>query len=228
MGKGLPGGRRQAGSIDYRTEPCSSLPPDGPCTARGAPPQETRRREGRKAAAETAVVVGKGQSQSVGRRDRGAGQQAAAASTYYPPFPDGQRVSTTVVSRPAVGAGTTTRACGWHALRSCTRRGCRTPSRGCGACDWQPTRCLRLILQPIGFRNKWRARMAAVSGCRLAAGSGGRLGHAAATVVAAASTVAPASASAPGTAFTIIGGNLRMLGVLCGGGSAAQHIPWVV
>jgi hypothetical protein len=26
MGKGLPGGRRQAGRIDYRTEPWSSLP----------------------------------------------------------------------------------------------------------------------------------------------------------------------------------------------------------
>jgi hypothetical protein len=35
MGKGLPGGRRQAGSIDYRTEPCSSVLPDRPCTARG-------------------------------------------------------------------------------------------------------------------------------------------------------------------------------------------------
>jgi hypothetical protein len=30
MGKGLPGGRRQAGNIDYRTEPNSSLPPDRP------------------------------------------------------------------------------------------------------------------------------------------------------------------------------------------------------
>jgi hypothetical protein len=30
MGKGLPGGRRQAGNIDYRTEPRSSLPPDRP------------------------------------------------------------------------------------------------------------------------------------------------------------------------------------------------------
>ena len=30
MGKGLPGGRRQAGSIDYRTEPNSSVLPDRP------------------------------------------------------------------------------------------------------------------------------------------------------------------------------------------------------
>ena len=30
MGKGPPGGRRQAGGIDYRTEPNSSLPPDRP------------------------------------------------------------------------------------------------------------------------------------------------------------------------------------------------------
>ena len=30
MGKGLPGGRRQAGSIDYRTEPRRSVAPDRP------------------------------------------------------------------------------------------------------------------------------------------------------------------------------------------------------
>ena len=30
MGKGLPGGRRQAGSIDYRIEPCSFVLPDRP------------------------------------------------------------------------------------------------------------------------------------------------------------------------------------------------------
>jgi hypothetical protein len=30
MGKGLPGGRRQAGRIDYRTEPNSSVLPDRP------------------------------------------------------------------------------------------------------------------------------------------------------------------------------------------------------
>ena len=30
MGKGLPGGRRQAGRIDYRVEPRSSLLPDRP------------------------------------------------------------------------------------------------------------------------------------------------------------------------------------------------------
>ena len=30
MGKGLPGGRRQAGSIDYRTEPWSFVAPDRP------------------------------------------------------------------------------------------------------------------------------------------------------------------------------------------------------
>ena len=30
MGKGLPGGRRQAGRIDYRPEPCSSVLPDRP------------------------------------------------------------------------------------------------------------------------------------------------------------------------------------------------------
>jgi hypothetical protein len=34
MGKGLPGGRRQAGNIDYRTEPCSSVAPDRPRRAR--------------------------------------------------------------------------------------------------------------------------------------------------------------------------------------------------
>eukprot|EP01047_Picozoa_sp_COSAG01_P041897 COSAG01_NODE_3626_length_5856_cov_134.101963_5_plen_191_part_00 len=38
-GKGLPGGRRQAGNIDYRTEPCSSVAPDRPrragCSRRG-------------------------------------------------------------------------------------------------------------------------------------------------------------------------------------------------
>jgi hypothetical protein len=36
MGKGLPGGRRQAGRIDYRTEPNRSVLPDRPATARGA------------------------------------------------------------------------------------------------------------------------------------------------------------------------------------------------
>jgi hypothetical protein len=37
MGKGLPGGRRQAGRIDYRTEPNrSAVLPDRPCTARAA------------------------------------------------------------------------------------------------------------------------------------------------------------------------------------------------
>jgi hypothetical protein len=36
MGKGLPGGRRQAGNIDYRTEPCSSLLPDRPRARRVA------------------------------------------------------------------------------------------------------------------------------------------------------------------------------------------------
>jgi hypothetical protein len=35
MGKGLPGGRRQAGRIDYRTEPRSSLLPDRPRRAAG-------------------------------------------------------------------------------------------------------------------------------------------------------------------------------------------------
>jgi hypothetical protein len=35
MGKGLPGGRRQAGRIDYRTEPNSSVLPDRPRRARG-------------------------------------------------------------------------------------------------------------------------------------------------------------------------------------------------
>jgi hypothetical protein len=36
MGKGLPGGRRQAGRIDYRTEPRSSLLPSQiATTARG-------------------------------------------------------------------------------------------------------------------------------------------------------------------------------------------------
>eukprot|EP01049_Picozoa_sp_SAG25_P004148 SAG25_NODE_254_length_10958_cov_53.133622_10_plen_157_part_00 len=38
MGKGLPGGRRQAGNIDYRTEPNSSLPPDRPRRAWPRPP----------------------------------------------------------------------------------------------------------------------------------------------------------------------------------------------
>jgi hypothetical protein len=35
MGKGLPGGSRQAGRIDYRVEPRSSLLPDRSTTARG-------------------------------------------------------------------------------------------------------------------------------------------------------------------------------------------------
>ena len=35
MGKGLPGGRRQAGRIDYRTEPRSSVLPDRPRRAAG-------------------------------------------------------------------------------------------------------------------------------------------------------------------------------------------------
>eukprot|EP01047_Picozoa_sp_COSAG01_P023845 COSAG01_NODE_1453_length_10258_cov_38.080126_1_plen_72_part_00 len=43
MGKGLPGGRRQAGRIDYRTEPCRSVAPPGRSTIYGARPPRAAR-----------------------------------------------------------------------------------------------------------------------------------------------------------------------------------------
>jgi hypothetical protein len=56
MGKGLPGGRRQAGRIDYRTEPRSSLLPwQIATTARVHVRGDDRTQEGPRAVRRTTV-----------------------------------------------------------------------------------------------------------------------------------------------------------------------------
>jgi hypothetical protein len=67
MGKGLPGGRRQAGNIDYRTEPCSSLPAPPPRGSTTAARARARARRG-----------GGGGGGGGARRPRGGGAAGAA------------------------------------------------------------------------------------------------------------------------------------------------------